>query len=133
MLKVYKVHNYVSIDGADWREVNDGWITSEAELETESKILNDVKFDEVLGYLFFCNLCGVSSNSTLFRKKPIIQVCYKDAFDMVEYRHFDRMSYKREFKEWHDVTIDWVIKNLPVIEAIQYLKERGITTCPIMK
>jgi hypothetical protein len=41
------------------------------------------------------------------------------------------MSYKIEYEEWKEVTLEWIIKNLPADQTIQYLKERGITTCPM--
>ena len=30
-----------------------------------------------------------------------------------------------------NVTVDWIMKNLPVNQAIQYLIERGMGICPI--
>lgn len=140
MLKIYKVYNYVSIDGADWREVVNGWLSptehkvSDQLLETQH-ILCDASFDEVYDYLYNNKLDGVWDEfEGWFRKlKPIIQVRYRSAFDDVNYRHFNTMSYKIKYKEWKDVTLQWIMENLPADQAIQYLKERGIATCPIMK
>jgi hypothetical protein len=58
---------------------------------------------------------------------------YTDAWDKVVYTHFNTLSYKTEAEEWTDVTLDWIIKNLSADECIQYLKERGMAACPILK
>jgi hypothetical protein len=130
MLKVYKVHNYVSIDGADWRQVNGGHTTSSAELGS-GLLFDNLTFDEVREYLLYCRLDGVWNSSTVFINRPAIVVRYQDAWDSVIYKHFKKMSYKREFKEWPDVSLKWIMENLPADQTIQYLKERGITTCPM--
>ena len=136
MLKVYKVHNYVSIDGDDWREVVWSWFiptkckTSSELLETEYR-LHNASFNEAREYLQSNELDGIGNSSTYWRKKPIVWVRYDDARDIVNYRHFNTISYKTEYKEWTDVSLEWIIKSLPADQTIQYLKERGITTCPM--
>ena len=136
MLKVYKVYNYVSVDGADWREVICGTFaptekkTSSESLETEY-ILHDASFDKAYEYLRNNDLDGLGRSTTYWREKPIIWVRYDDAWDTVSYKHFNTISYKREYIEWTNVSLDWILKNLPADTAIQYLKERGITTCPM--
>ena len=132
MLKLYSITDYVSIDGSDWREV--GWgshCTSDKKLP--DTIVDHWSFDELLEYLDEKYLSGVRCDETLFGHKPIIYVNYTDALDSVGYRRFGTLSYKRTFKEWNDVTLEWIMKNLSAEEAIQYLKDRGMTTCPIMK
>lgn len=136
MLKVYKVHNYVSIDGDDWREVVWSWFiptkckTSSELLETEYR-LHNASFNEAREYLQSNELDGIDNSSTYWRKKPIVWVRYDDARDIVNYRYFNTISYKTEYKEWTDVSLEWIIKSLPADQTIQYLKERGITTCPM--
>lgn len=136
MFKIYKVKNYVSVDGADWRRVVFSWFIS-TEYKTSNKslktqhILCDVSFNEAREYLQNNSLDGVFNDSTFWKNKPIVSVRYYDADDIVNYRHFNTISYKREYEEWKDVTLEWIIKNLSAEETIQYLKERGITTCPM--
>lgn len=136
MLKVYKVHNYVSIDGAHWREVvqirlaDDCWIASYG-VPAYKYILFDKSFNEVREYLNNNNLDGIRNDYTFWRHNPIINVRYFDTWDDVKYRHFDHMFYKREFEEWTNVSFEWLAKYLPADQFIQYLKERGITTCPM--
>jgi hypothetical protein len=132
MLKVYSITDYVSIDGSDWREVGYGGHHA-TDKELPDTIVNHWSFDELLEYLGEKYLSGVKRDETLFGHKPIIYVNYIDAWDWVEYRRFKTLSYKRTFKEWNDVTLEWIMKNLSADECIQYLKDRGMTACPIMK
>ena len=56
MLKIYRVYNYVSIDGGKWRRVVNGWLkpterkVTEESLETQH-ILCDASFDDAYNYL----------------------------------------------------------------------------------
>lgn len=133
MLKIYDVIDYISIDGARWRSVG-GWRYKATDDELENKlILNDVSFDEAREYFADHPLDGVCNDNTFFRNKPTIRVKYSDAWDSVEYRHFNKLSYKREFEEWKNVTLEWIMKHLSADQCIQYLKDRGMATCPILK
>ena len=137
MLKVYKVYNYVSIDGSDWRKVvqcrlaDDCWIVSDGE-PAYKYILFDKSFNEVREHLNNNNLDGIRNDYTFWRHNPIINVRYSDVWEDVKYRHFDEMFYKREYTEWTNISFEWLSKHLTADQFIQYIKERGITTCPIL-
>jgi hypothetical protein len=131
MLKVYYIRDYVSIDGSEWRSVG-GYGEKVIDGEPENELrLDNASFNEVYEYLTRHLLSGVWNDTTFFRKKPLIQVSYNDAWDWVEYRHFNTMSYKREYKEWKNVPLKWLMEHASADQFIQYLKERGITTCPM--
>lgn len=131
MLKVYEVYNYVSIDGADWRRVGRiGYSATDEEIESQL-VLDNLSFDEVREYLSKHALIGLYNGSTFWRNKPQVAVYYSDAFDTVWYKRFKTLSYKYEFKELKDVSLEWIMKHLSADQAIQYLKERGITACPM--
>lgn len=132
MLKIYTITNYVSIDGADWREVGYGGHHT-SDKKPPDTIVNHWSFDELREYLSKNHIDGVWNDIAFLRNIPTIRVRYADAWDSVEYRRFDMLFYKRTYKEWSDVTLDWIIKNLSADECIQYLKDRGMTTCPILK
>lgn len=133
MLKVYLTTNYVSIDGADWRAVGGcGYRATEEEL-SDQLILDNLTFDEVYEYLSQNYLIGIYDDQTLFRHKPIIQINYSDAWDPVTYRRFNNMSYKTEFEEWKNVSLEWLVEHLSADQCIQYLKDRGMAACPILK
>lgn len=139
MLKIYNVHNYVSINGADWREVlRSGWLTPiehkvfDEPPETQH-ILCNASFYEAYDYIHDNRLDGVWCSSGCWCRMihPTIEVRYRDAHNDVAYRNFIAMSYKIEYEEWKNVTLEWIMKNLPADQTIQYLKERGMTTCPM--
>lgn len=133
MLKIYNVTDYVSIDGANWRTVGGYGYKVANEKPTDTLILDNMSFSEAYEYLSQNHLSGVCKDCTLFRNKPLIRVSYNDAWDYVQYRHFNTMSYKREYSEWKNVSLNWIIEHLSADDCIQYLKDRGITTCPILK
>ena len=131
MLKVYYVRDYVSIDGAEWRRVGAcGYKVTDEEVE-DKLVLDNVSFDEAREYLSKNILGSVWNDSTFFRHKPTVAVHYTDAWDPVSYRHFKTLSYKRKFEEDKNVTFEWMTQHLSADQFIQYLKERGITTCPM--
>lgn len=131
MLKIYDVHDYVSIDGARWRELDVTGYRATDEEPQDTIILNNISFDEVRSYLLTHRVCGLCNDCTPFRHKPLVCVKYWDAWDYVDYKHFTTLSYKREFVERKDVTFEWMTKHLSADQLIQYLKERGITACPM--
>lgn len=133
MLKVYLVTDYVSIDGADWRAVGVcGYRATEKELSSQL-ILDDLTFDEAYEYLSRNYLTGIYTDQTLYKHTPLIRINYSDAWEPVVYRRFNNMSYKTEFEEWKNVSLDWIIKNLSADQCIQYLKDRGMAACPVLK
>ena len=132
MLKIYNIHDYVSIDGANWREVG-GWGHCVAD---DTKVpdtihLGQMSFGETREYLSKNHLSGVWNDGTFWLNKPIINVNYNDAWEAVAYRCFDTFAYKRVFTEKEDTSMDFLMKELSADQFIQYLKERGITTCPM--
>lgn len=134
MLKVYDVTDYVSIDGAPWREVGScGYRVTDKEQEKNKLILDNVSFDEAREYLSDNAVDGVWKDITFFKKKPTIGISYCGSWDSVYYKHFNSISYKQVVTEWKNVSIDWLIQHLSADQFIQYLKERGMTTCPILK
>lgn len=132
MLKVYNYYAYVSVDGEKWRCIDDGHTIRDEE-PTDLIILDNATFDETYEYLSNHIVWNMWHDLTLFRKKPIIEVRYYDAWDSVTYRHFNTLSYKKIYKEWENVSMEWLMKHASADQFIQYLKERGITACPIMK
>ena len=131
MLKVYNVYDYVSIDGAKWREVGrTGYKVTDEEVKNKL-VLDNASFEEAREFLSNNVLDGVWNYSTFFRNKPAVCVSYQDAWDVVTYKRFNTISYKTEYKEDKHVTTKWLMEHLSADKFIQYLKERGITTCPM--
>lgn len=130
MLKVYDVRDYISIDGAQWRFCDGGYKVTDEERE-DVLVLDNSSFEEAREFLSNGALHGAWNDVTYFRHKPIIVVKYDGAWDIVKYRHFNTISYKIKYIERKDVSFEWLTKHLTADQFIQYLKERGITTCPM--
>lgn len=132
MLKVYTVKSYVSINGGDWQQVGlSGHIMTDNN-PTEKVILNNATFDECYKYVSQHSLNGICLYSTLFKKKPIIYINDNHLYEH-RYDHFDTISYKYVYEEWEDVSLNYIMNNFSADKCIQYLKERGMSACPILK
>lgn len=79
MLKVYDVYHYVSVDGADWRRVDNAYTIRDEE-PTDRMILDNATFDEVRKYLSEHLLWGVYNGNTFFRNKPTVEISYSGAW-----------------------------------------------------
>lgn len=131
MLKVYNVYEYISVDGGEWRQVGGGGYRITDEELSNRIMLDNANFDETREYLKN-NICfAIFNDETFFRHKPLIKISYDDCWEYATYRHFDTLSYKRVYKEWTKVTMQWLMEHASADQVIQYLKERGITTCPM--
>ena len=132
MLKVYRVKSYVSINGEDWWHVGYDGHTIRDDNPIEKILLNNATFDECFEYINEHELDGIYLDYTLFRKKPIFYIG-GGYFDSHRYDHFDTISYKYVYEEWKGVPLNYIIEHFSADKCIQYLKERGMSTCPILK
>ena len=132
MLKVYTVKSYVSINGGDWWHVGYDGHTITDDSPTEKILLDNATFDECFEYIKDHNLDGIWLDSTLFRNRPIIYIG-KNSYDAHRYNHFNTISYKYVYEEWKDVPLNYIMEYFPADKCIQYLKERGMSACPILK
>lgn len=130
MLKVYTVKSYVSINGEDWQRVGISGHTITDDNPTEKVILDNATFDECYEYVSQHSLDGIYLDSTLFKNKPIIYIGYS-IFDNHRYDHFDTISYKYVYEEWEDVSLNYIMEHFSADKCIQYLKERGMSACPM--
>ena len=96
MLKIYSATSYISVDGADWREVHHKYMASDKELK-DTLVLDNLSFAEAYDILSGDSLNGIRCDTTLFTKKPIIYIDYVTAWDAVPYKKFKTISYKREY------------------------------------
>ena len=132
MLKVYTVKSYVSINGEDWWNVGRDGCTISDENPTEKVFLDNTTFDECYEYVCHQPLDGICSSSTLFKNKPIIYIKDSHFYDH-RYDYFDTISYKYVYEEYKDASLDYIMKHFSADKCIQYLKERGMSACPILK
>lgn len=128
MLKGYKVYTDISInDGPKKRIFRIGYGLTEEELPrvvTTTWSFQDC-FDKNIP------TSAIKTDTTLFRQRPYVEVEY--AWDDVDrYYNFDSITIERHY-EPYDITLDELFKEYSADECIQYLKERGIIACPILK
>lgn len=135
MLKTYRVKYYVSIDGGEWRQVEEGIHYNEVlrddDKPTEEYLLpKTMTFEEFYEYIKSSPLYGVNYGKNIFGKQ-YIKILYDWSWDSWEsYYKFNTISYKRVFEECA-MTLSEIFERFSSDKAIQYLKERGITTCPM--
>jgi hypothetical protein len=135
MLKVYRVKYYISIDGGEWRKVDDRCYpyVLRDDQEPMSQCIPTMTFAECYDYLQDNHLIGVRRDKDIF-KRPHIRIMYNWSYDTWEsYMKFNTIDYRWVFEECTSMTLAEIFDNFPADKCIQYLKERGITTCPIMK
>lgn len=137
MIQIYDVHNYVSIDGKEWREVktylgNDWTIIYDEKDAVGGIVLDNVSFDRAYAYVINNYIDGLRPSLAIFNQKPQIGIryIYKDGWEYI--KSCKSFSLKREF-ELRPITLDWIMKHLEADQAIQYLKERGMGICPMTK
>lgn len=133
MLKIYNVDSYVSINGAKWCRVgNTGYCASSEDL-CEDLIIDNLGFAATYKFLFQHHPDGLWLDTTLFGHRPVICISYFRAEGAVRYKNFYSFSYKVVYKEWSDVTLNWIMNRLSADDAIQYMKDRGMAVCPVLK
>jgi len=74
---------------------------------------------------------AIKTDTTLFRNRPYVEIEYSWS-DVDRYYNFNSITIERHY-EPYDITLNELFKEYSADECIQYLKERGMTTCPILK
>lgn len=137
MLKVYKTRYYCQVDDGEWVKVGGtGKIMEDrTDLSDEDIIFDSWSWSQIMDFLHVKNLDGFYPDKTIFRKRPYFS-CY-DRDDGYSWCHdfydgdFNTFTYKRVYIEDEDVSLQYIMDRFPAEKCIRYLKERGITTCPI--
>ena len=138
MLKVYKTTYYYQIDNSgEWIKVgSSGEVIEEREnLPYEEIIIDSWSWEDVMDYLNVKSLSGLYSGRTTFRGIPYFSCnnldSYYGPYEEFRKNSFKTFTYKRVYTENKDASLEHIMKEFPAEKCIQYLKERGITTCPI--
>ena len=129
MLKPCKVKTYVSVDGGPKRRL---WSVEYklTERELPNSFEYGVNFSQIVNHQF--RIPNVTTDVTLFRNKPYINILYA-SFDKKRYDNFDELRVEECEELWEDATLKDIYECAPADQCIQYLKERGMTACPILK
>ena len=128
MLQAYKVKTYIAVNDKPKKEIwRIGYGLTEDELPRV--VTTTFSFQDCLDKQL--PTPAIKAYKTFFRKIPYVRVEY-DWEDVKYYYDFDSVTIERRY-EPYDITLNELIKGYPADQVIQYLKERGITTCPILK
>lgn len=128
MLKAYKVTTYIAVDDKPKREIfQKGYGLTEGELPDVATTI--CSFQDCFNITLPTG--AIQTNKTLFRKRPYVEIEY--AWDWHDrYYNFDSITIERHY-EPYDVTLNELFEDYSADQCIQYLKDRGMTACPILK
>lgn len=134
MLKPYMTWNEVSFEEGKWRKIYGGdydYIMMDENNSEPQTILDRVSFDECFEFLEHNCIYGTVHYKSFFTKKPIIKISYW--WDDIEcYKKFEHISIRKVYREVTHMSLADIMKKIDAERVIQYLKERGLATCPML-
>ena len=127
MLKPYKVYTYVSVDDEPKRQL---WYAECGLTEDEPSIVieKSFTFQEALVHKWVTPY--ITTGTTFFLKRPYVKIEYSWCSED-KYYSFERITLERRVEPWNNPTLKDIHDCSTADQFIQYLKERGITTCPM--
>ena len=127
MLKPYKVHTYISVNGGPKTQVwSVGYGLTEEDLPNTTEV--SYTFQEALTKEL--PTPHITTGTTLLFKRPYVEISYSWCHEDVYY-NFDHITIERRKTPWTTATLQDVHDYSTAEQFIQYLKERGITACPM--
>lgn len=129
MLKPYKVYTYVSVNDGPKRQL---WSVEYGLTEDELPLVveKSYTFQEALTRKWITP--DITTGTTFLFKRPYVKIEYSWCSED-EYYNFDHITLERIVEPWINATLKDVHDYSTADQFIQYLKERGITACPILK
>ncbi len=129
MLKPCKVTYYVSINGSPKRKL---WTTKYG--LTKYELPHSFEYGQSFANIINCGSRAFAPDvyigTTLFRKRPYVEIRY-NRDDEESYYGFDEIRIEERVEPWEQATLKDIHDYSTAEQFIQYLKERGITTCPM--
>lgn len=129
MLQTYKTYTYIVVDGKEQ------WMPFDTKVILVEKLNHETieevyTFDEIIKN----NAAGLNyivvGKNWLF-KRPYVKIEYSWGYEKLYYQ-FNTLTVKKYYKPY-DITMSELFDSFPADKCIQYLKERGMTACPILK
>ena len=128
MLKTYRCELQISLNGAEWNTIHVEYTKLREEHELEKTFIENYSFAEAHEWMLHNWHNHWSAGYTFFKKKPKIKIQY--GWDTIKtYTKFDTISIRAIYEERPITMRDLQYEDADTV--IQYLKERGITTCPM--
>ena len=131
MIKIYTRKRWVSINNKEWVQV---WYETDVMRDDadpdEIMLVEQMSFNDFYNVLQAKPMTHIRVGKTFFRKKPKVLIDYD--FDHTKrYTHFDTISCKVTYEEVKNTSLYNIMRYFSAEQTIQYLKERGITACPM--
>ena len=125
MLKIYRKHLYISINGEPWRELDADIICMRDNNQPlEDTLFTNLSFEQCYNYISnYYEDASMQADTTLLNK-PCIDIIYTDCLESVRYKRFNTISCKIIYNEIRRYTLEQMIKDFPADLTMQYLKER---------
>lgn len=133
MLEIYDPIYSVSINGSPFEPVSgpfdNNWLVSDKELPKTELLLDNIPFAEAYEWLENNYISGARPCRTIFKGNPQISLQYYPWYDptYVTEKKCKKFSLLIENKLRVGITMEWIARNLPVDQAIQYFTERGMS------
>lgn len=128
MLKSYQYELQISLNGAEWCTIDYGYTKLREEHEPIKTFIENYSFVEAHEWMLHNYNNHWFAGYTFFKKRPKIQIQYSWDYTRT-YKTFDTISIRVIYEE-NPITMR-ELWNENSEDVIQYLKERGITTCPM--
>ncbi len=128
MLKSYKYKLQISLNGADWCTIDIGHTEVREEHELTKIFIENYSFTEAHEWMLRNLHNHWDAGYTLFKKRPKIKIQY-GLYTTETYTNFNTLSIRAVYEERPITMRDLQYEDAELV--IQYLKERGITTCPM--
>lgn len=129
MLKPYKVHTYVFVNDGAKRQIQ---CVGYGLTEDESLNVSETSYTFQEALTKELPTPYITTGETPFLKRPYVKIQYSWC-DEDTYYNFDHITIQRWKMPWTDATLKDIHDYSTAEQFIQYLKERGITTCPVLK
>ena len=138
MKKLVNLRCYVAIGNKDFCDTSIwNYIRYVEVSETNSTEYTLHTFEEAFAAVCDNHIRNAETSSTLFRNRPIIEIGWGDIYKPrteIREKNFKPIHVKWE---WEEVTKAYTMKDLadllPADQFCDYLKDRGINSCPMMK
>ena len=133
MLKIYTGKFFISVDQEpEWLLYHGGLKMQDDGMPTSKLIYDNISFQDLYNLESDSLHYGISRGTTLFKKRPYIEI--RQDFETIKrYYDFKSLTFRCVLKEHNYITLKEIFNRFPAEQTIQYLKEHGLNTCPIIK
>lgn len=135
MKKVIEARKQYRLNGGEWETVKSNILYREKD-ECVDKYRTIDTWQDAIGYVTEGLLPNAEMHMTFFKKRIYLILpnnnIYSDFRTVVNEKDFEKLEVRVIYRE-PVLTIKQLVNILDADEFLQYLKDRGISTCPMLK